>query len=444
MKRLSTLAIGIIFLVAPALNDVFAAGGSDYWPSWRGQDSTGVSKKGDPPITWSETENIKWKVKLTGDGSGSSPIIWGDKIFFQSAIKTDVKGKTAPPDLGGKRRFGGSPPTHVYKFNLVCLDRNTGKLIWQRTVREELPHEGHHGDHGFASFSPVTDGRRIWANFGSRGFYCFDMEGNLKWSRDLGKINTVMSFGEGGSFAIADDTIVVVRDHEGSSFIVALNKETGETIWKKDRDEPTSWATPLVVEVDGKKQVVVSATNLIRSYDPKTGAIIWQSGGMTRNVIPSPVTGFGMVFCASGFRGSSLQAIDLHRTGDLSNTDAIKWHVKKATPYVPSPLLYRDKLYVISVNKGVISSYNARTGEPYFFKERLSEIKGIYASPAAAAGRIYVVGRNGVTNVLNASEKLEVLAVNTLEDRFDGSPAFAGNEIYLKGKENMYCIAASK
>lgn len=448
MKRLSTLAIGIIFLLAPASNEVFGAEGSDYWPAWRGQDSTGVSKKGDPPITWSETEHIKWKVELTGDGSNSSPIIWEDRIFFQTAIKTDKKGKPASSDTGGdsggKRRFGGAPPTHVYKFNLVCLDRKSGKLIWQKTVREELPHEGHHNDHGFVSFTPVTDGRHIWADFGSRGFYCFDMEGNLKWSKDLGKMNTVMAFGEGGSFAVAGDAVIVVRDHQGDSFIIALNKETGKIIWKKDRDEPTSWATPLVVEVDGKKQVVVSATNLIRSYDLETGGIIWQSGGMTRNVIPSPVTGFGMVYCASGFRGSSLQAIDLHRTGDLTDTDAVKWHVKEATPYVPSPLLYGDKLYVVSVNGGVISSYNAKTGKPYFFKERLKGISGIYASPAAAAGRVYFVGRNGVTYVLKASEKFEVLAVNKLEDEFECSPAFAGDEMYLKGKKNLYCIAASK
>jgi len=445
MKLLSSLVIGVILLVAPASSGVFGAGASDYWPTWRGADSTGISREGDPPLTWSETKNIRWKVRLIGDGSNSSPIIWEDRIFFQTAIKTDVKGKTGSSDAAGKadgkRRFGGTPPTNVYRFNLVCLDRRTGKLIWQKTVREELPHEGHHADHGFVSFSPVTDGRLIWANFGSRGVYCFDQEGNPKWSRDLGKMNTVMSFGEGGSLAVAGDAIIVVRDHQGDSTIVALNRETGETIWKKDRDEPTSWATPLVVEAKGKKQVVVSATNLIRSYDPKTGSIIWQAGGNTRNVIPTPVAGFGMVYCASGFRDSSLQAIDLHRTGDLTNTDAVRWHVKKATPYVPSPLLYGDKIYVVSVNAGVISCYNAKTGVPYFFKERLKGTSGIYASPAAAAGRIYFVGRNGVTYVLRPSEKLEILAINKLEDRIECSPAFAGNEMYLKGKENLYCIA---
>ncbi|NQT02633.1 MAG: PQQ-like beta-propeller repeat protein [Planctomycetes bacterium] len=448
MNRLSTLAISIIFLAVPASVDVFGASGSDYWPTWRGRDRMGISEKGNPPLTWSETENIKWKVKLTGDGSNSSPIIWEDKIFFQTAVKTDVKGKAAPSATSGNSRRrrgpGGSPPTNIYTFNLVCLDRNSGKLVWQKTVREELPHQGHHNDHGFASFTPATDGKLLWANFGSRGLHCYDVEGNLKWSKDLGKMNTLMRFGEGGSLAVAGDAVIVVRDHEGDSFIIALNKETGDLIWKKDRDEATSWATPFPVEVNGKIQVVVSAAKLIRSYDLKTGDIVWQCGGQTRNVVPTPVTGFGMVYCASGFRGSSLQAIELGRTGDLSDTDAVKWHVKEATPYVPSPLLYGDKLYVCSVNQGFISCYNAKTGKAYFFKERLEEISGIYASPSAAAGRVYFVGRRGVTYVLKPSEKLEVLTVNKLEDRFDCSPAFVGDEMYLKGKENLYCIAVSK
>ena len=428
--------------------NVFGETADDYWPTWRGPNYMGISPEGNPPLTWSETENIKWKVKLTGDASNSSPVIWEDKIFFQTAIKTDVQGKSETPSTsGGARRRrgpGGAPPTNIYKFNLVCLDRNSGKQLWQKTIREVLPHQGHHGDHGFASFSPVTDGKLVWTNFGSRGLHCFDMDGNTKWSKDLGPMNTVMSFGEGGSLAVAGDAIIAVRDHLGDSFIVALNKETGETIWRKDRDEATDWATPLPIEDNGKIQIVTSATNLIRSYDLETGDVIWQCSGQTRNVIPSPVAGFGMVYCTSGFRGSSLQAIELGRTGDLSDTDAVKWHVKEATPYVPSPLLYGDKLYVCSGNNGVISCYNATTGKAYFLKERLEQIKGVYASPAGAAGRVFFVGRNGVTYVIKNSDKFEVLAVNTLDDKIECSPAFVGDEMYIKGKQNLYCIAASK
>ena len=444
MKRLVIFQV-IAFLVL-VNSSVFGDSADDYWPTWRGPNRNGVSPKGNPPSTWSETENVKWKIKLSGDASNSSPIVWEDKIFFQTAIKTDKQGKPETPSAnegGGNRRGpGGSPPTNIYQFNLVCLDRNSGKELWQKTVREVLPHQGHHNDHGFTSFSPVTDGRLIWTNFGSRGLYCFDMDSNLKWSKDLGPMNTVMGFGEGGSLAVAGNAVIVVRDHEEDSFIIALNKETGEILWRKDRDEPTSWATPLPIEVNGKIQVVTSATNFIRSYDLESGEIIWQCSGQTRNVIPSPVTGFGMVYCTSGFRGSSLQAIELGKTGDLSETNAVKWHVKEAMPYVPSPLLYGDKLYVCSVNQGVISCYNAKTGEAYFLKERLEKINGIYASPAGAAGRVYFVGRNGVTYVLKHSEKFEFLAVNTLDDKVDCSPAFVDNDMYIKGKENLYCLSS--
>jgi len=431
-----------IFTVLVLINvDVFGDSADDYWPTWRGPNCSGVSPKGNPPLTWSETENIKWKVKLTGDASNSSPVIWKDKIFFQTAIKTDVQGKPESPSASGgargRRGPGGSPPTNIYKFNLVCLDRDSGRQLWQKMINEVLPH------HGFASFSPVTDGKLVWTNFGSRGLHCFDMDGNPKWSKDLGRMNTIMGFGEGGSLAVAGDAVIVVRDHVGDSFIVALNKETGETVWRKNRDEATSWATPLPIEVAGKTQVVTSATNFIRSYDLETGDVIWQCSGQTRNVIPSPVTGFGMVYCTSGFRGSALVGIELGRTGDLSDTDAVKWQVKEATPYVPSPLLYGDKLYVCSVNQAVISCYNAGTGKAYFLKERLQEINGIYASPAGAAGRVYFVGRNGVTYVLKNSGKFEVLAVNTLDDKIDCSPAFVGNEMYIKGKENLYCLVDS-
>ena len=446
MDRLVALTISVGLLTALGTVDVYGDSGSDYWPMWRGPDATGVARKGNPPLTWSETENIKWKVKLPGQGT-SSPVIWGDRIFFLTAIETDKKGsptaQSAAGRGGGRRPFhGGRPPTNVYKFDIVCLDRKTGKLLWQKTAREELPHDGHHSNYGgFASYSPVTDGKYVWASFGSRGVYCYDIDGNHKWSRDLGKMRKKIMFGEGSSPTLAGDVVIVVLDHEDDSFIYALNKQTGETIWKKGRDEATSWATPLPVDVKGKMEVVTSATNFVRSYDVKTGDLIWQCSGQTGNVVPSPVVGFGKVFCTSGFRGSALQAIELGRTGDLTGSDAVSWEVKEGTPYVPSPLLYGDKLYVCSVNRALISCYQAETGKANFVKQRLEGMGEIFASPVGAADRVYFVGRNGKTQVIKLSEKLQVLATNTLDDKFDCSPAVVGDELFLKGKEYIYCIA---
>lgn len=403
------------------------------WPRWRGPLATGVAPKGNPPLTWSETENIKWKIAVPGEGT-SSPIIWEDKLFFQTAVLT---GQTAPATTGGMSQTPGG----TYSFDLVCLDRTTGEILWQKAVRQERPHEGHHRDHGYASYSPVTDGKLLWASFGSRGLYCFDLEGNIKWSKDLIKMETRSGFGEGSSCALAGDAVIVVLDHEGDSAIFAFNKGTGDLLWRQDRDERTSWATPVAVEVDGKIQVITSATNFVRSYDAATGKVIWQCAGQTENTIPTPVIGFGKVFCTSGFRGSALQAIELGHTGDLSGTDAIAWQVNEATPYVPSPLLHGDRLYVCSGNNAVISCFQASTGQPRYTKQRLDGIKGVYASPVGVADRVYFAGRNGVTVVIKNADILEVLATNTLDDGFDASPAVVGDNLYLKGRKSLYCIA---
>jgi len=443
MKKLYLIQFFVILVLS------FSCVYGESWPTWRGPETMGISPKGNPPSKWSETENIKWKVKLTGDGSNSSPVIWGDKIFFQTAVKTDKKAGTEPEPAkegegGGRRRPGGKKPKNIYKFNVVCLDRKAGKQLWEKTVSEILPHEGHHGDHGLASYSPVTDGKSIWASFGSRGVYCLDMKGDIKWKKDLGKMNMRASFGEGSSPCLAGDNLIVLMDHEGDSFIFALNKKTGKLVWKKSRDERTAWTTPIVTDVKGQPQIIVNGTNRVRGYNAKNGEVIWECTGQTQNVVPTPVLGFDMVFCASGFRGNKLQAIKLGKTGDLTGTDAIAWELNEDTPYVPSPILYKDKLYICSGNKGIISCYNAKTGKPYYVKQELEEIKGVYASPVAAAGRVYFVGRNGVTYVIKNAEKFELVGINKLDDDIDCSAAIIGGEIYLKGKKNLYCIATSK
>ena len=414
-KVFSVILLSILVSV-----NAYSNSGSDYWPTWRGPDMTGAAKNANPPLTWSETENIKWKVEVPGYGL-SSPVVWADKIFFLTAIESEKEG--------------------AYKFDFVCMDRNTGTILWQKTAREEVPHERHHETGSFASNSVVTDGKYLWASFGSRGVHCYDVDGNHKWSKDLGKMNKLRSFGEGSSAALAGNALIVVMDHEGDSAIYALNKETGDIIWQKSRDEATSWATPLPIEVNGKLQVVTNATNLTRSYDIENGDIIWHCSGQTRNVVPTPVTGFGKVFCISGFRGSALKVIELGRTGDLSGTDAISWQVDRDTPYVPSPLLYGDKIYFLSGNKPILSCYQAQTGKPNFVAQSLDGASGFYASPVGAADRVYLASQNGITLVIKHSDTYEVLASNKLDDRFDASPAIVGNELILKGKEYIYCIA---
>lgn len=406
-----------------------AASVAEQWPQWRGPNADGVAVKGDPPITWSETENVKWKIALPGHSS-STPIIWEDKLFIQTAVPADGSENAL--------RHRGA-----FKFNVICYNRNSGEVIWEKTAVEATPHEGHHPTGSHASYSPVTDGERLWVSFGSRGLYCFDLDGNLEWKRDLIEMRMRRAFGEGSSPAIAGDAVVVQMDHEGDSKIFAFNKISGEPMWQANRNEISSWSTPLAVEHEGKYQVVTTATDKIRSYDAATGEVIWECEGLTANAIPTPIAGFGMVYCTSGFRGYAMRAIELGHTGDLTGTDALKWEVDEGTPYVPSPLLYGDRLYVTSDNRAILSCYDAKTGEAIFTGERLEGLGQLYASPVGAADRIYIADRDGNTLVLKRSDKVEVLALNKLDDVFDPSPVVIGDTIYLKGLKNLYCISAN-
>ena len=430
MAQNRSAPIVIYFLLGLLSVDIYGNSGSDYWPVWRGPDGTGTASKGNPPLTWSETENIKWKTKLPGKGF-SSPVVWGDKVFFQTSIKTDKK--VTDSDLGDA--------AYVHKFDVVCVDRGTGKILWQRTAREEKPHEKHGRGNSFASYSPVTDGKYVWAGFGSHGLHCYDVDGNGKWSVDLGRMKTDDEIGGASSPVLAGQAVIVVMDHMADSTITAVNKETGKIIWRKGRDEETGWATPVAAEVNGKLQVITSSDNRVRSYDVKTGEVIWECEGQTMNAIPTPVAGFGKVYCTSGFQGNILQAIELGRTGDLTGIDAISWEIKKNTPYISSPVLVGDKIYFCYGRRAAVSCYEAETGKVVFDRQKLEGLKDIYASPVAAKDRIYFVGRDGKTAVIKHSKKFETLAVNTLDDKFDASPAIAGDEIFLKGKTYLYCIA---
>lgn len=586
------------------------------WPQWRGPLQTGAAPEADPPMKWSESENIGWKLKLPGSGS-ATPIVWGNSIFVQTAIPTGKKGEpakvdaptTPPPQSrpdgpGGRDGFGpgnilaerliadgdknndkklskdelvtvaggwfekldpdkagklnreqfasqfgsltaqpppgnsdggepggpgggrgnrgsgrfmapglfdatdsdkngtltkdeftqsfakwftewdkdksgnldanhlreglnaalprpqfggpggpgrGGPgrgrggvekPTELYQFAVLCVDAATGKIAWQKTAREEVPHEGFHQEEGsFAAPSGVTDGKHYFAFFGSRGLYSYDFQGKQEWSKDLGKMRIAMGFGEGSSLAIHKDVLVVKWDNEDGSFITAIDKNSGKTLWQENRDEGTSWSSPLIVEHNGRAEVITSATRKIRSYELNSGKILWECGGLTRNVIPTPVADTERVYCMSGFMGNSLIAIKLGGSGDLTGSDSIAWTYKKSTPYVPSPLLSNGKLYFLAGNNGVISYLDAATGKVLVDAERLEGLSGSYVSPIAAGGRIYIAGRNGSTVVLKQSDNVEILATNHLDDRFDASPVAFGKNLLLRGRENLYLIA---
>lgn len=431
--RLTCLTACLIPLTSQAL-----AGAN--WPHWRGANLDGIATDANPPLTWSETENIKWKTPLPGVGQ-STPIIWENRIFLQATVAISEENAKAKSAFRIPGAPVSQPVTVPHKFLVLCLDRNTGAMVWTTEVCETKPHEGHHPSGSLAPYSPVTDGEFLWASFGSRGLYCLDFEGNIVWSSPLIQMNKAGRFGEGSSPALAGDVVVVLADHEGQSKIYGFDKNSGAIRWEKDRDEKSSWSSPIPVEVDGRIQVITSANKFIRSYDAETGDLVWQCGGLTNCSAPSPVVANGKVYCTTGFRGSALMAIELGRTGDLTGSDAVVWEVNKAGSNVPTPLVYNGNIYVLEGYKGVMSAYDAETGEPAFRRERIAGIKQVYSSPLAVANRIYLAGREGVTVVLEAGNEINILATNALDEVLDGSPVAIGNELYLRGRQTLYCIA---
>jgi outer membrane protein assembly factor BamB len=287
----------------------------------------------------------------------------------------------------------------------------------------------------------VTDGEHLYVPFGSRGYYCYDLEGNLKWEKDLGDMRTKMGFGEGASPALAGRLLIIHWDHEDQSFILALDKKTGAEVWRKPRDETSSWSTPLIVEHDGRRQAIVAASKRTRSYDTETGDLLWEAAGLTGNVIPMPVAGHGMVYVMSGFRGFSIQAIKLSSRGDVTDTDNIVWSVRRSAPYVPSPVLSGDRLYMSKSNDAYLSCLNALTGEVIYQDQALPGVRSIYASPIAANGHVYIVGREGTVMVIKDAPAFEVVATNKLNDRLDASPVALEKDLFLRGHEHLYCIS---
>jgi outer membrane protein assembly factor BamB len=413
------------------------------WHQWRGPDATGVAPLADPPVAWSESSNVKWKVELPGKGK-STPIVWGNKLFLLSAMDTGRVVESVPrPEDQPNRPFGIKFPNTLYRYVVLCLDRHTGRTLWEAAAAEALPHEGHHGDNSFASASPTTDGQRLYASFGSRGLFCFDLEGKLLWKRDLPAVQTRLSFGEAASPALHGDAVVLVRDNESNSSIEVFDARSGQTRWKQPRDEISAWATPLVVERGGRTQVITNASNRVRSYDLATGEVVWECGGQVSNVTPSPVLAGDLVCCMSGYRGYSAQGIPLDSQGDITGKKSLAWTYDRDTPYVPSPLVYGGQLYFTKSNSAILTCLNAQTGETLLEAARLPGLNNIYASPVGAAERIYIAGRDGVTLVLKRSAQMEVLATNKLDDSIDASPALAGRQLFLRGHKWLYCLEAA-
>ena len=327
----------------------------------------------------------------------------------------------------------------AHRFLLLSIDKRTGTVQWQRTATEATPHEGFFPFYGsFASNSPVTDGEHVFAYFGSRGLYCYDLAGNLIWSKDLGDMNKVVQFGEGTPVVLHKDRVFVKWDHEGESFIVALDKETGHELWRADREQRTSWSPPIVVDHEGQKQVVVAGSRRVHSYDYETGDVIWEIAGIGRSQIPAPVRDGARVYVMGGL----LMAIQLGNRGDLTDTDAVAWSERRAISHTVSPALFDNQLYVLN-DRGILTNFDATTGE-LNYRQRLPGPSRFISSPVGANGKLYLSTENGRVFVLKMGPTYELLATNTLKDAvFMATPAIADGEIFLRSHDTLYCISGA-
>jgi outer membrane protein assembly factor BamB len=441
MIRFASLTFFFVLISLPVRADEFAQQRLDNWHHWRGPLANGTAPHGKPPVKWDAETNVKWKTSLPGPGS-ATPIVWGDLVFVVAAVNTKREAVAADlPQANPRFQKKTKPPKTYHQFVVLALDRNNGEVRWKQVAVEAVPHEGHHDSSTYAAYSPTTDGKYLYVSFGSFGLYCYDFAGKLQWKRtDLPRLETRLGWGEGGALVVHGNSLIVGRDQEGPSALYVLETRNGETRWKVERDEATTWNTPLVVEYKGRTQVIVTATKFIRSYDLADGHVLWKCGGLTVNCIPSSVRYGDSVICMSGYRGAAALCIPLDAKGDVTGTDAIRWTYKTGTPYVPSPLLTGDRLYFTQTNDPLLTCLNAKTGRVLLDRVRLTGLNSLYASPVEADGRIYLTDRDGTTMVLERGDKLKVLSVNRLNEGIDASPAVVGKQLFLRGEKHLYCL----
>ncbi len=435
IRSLLLLLISLIFF--PSVS----SSASSSWPQWRGPEQSGLAEESNPPANWSETDNIRWKVPVDGEG-WSTPIIWGDRIFLHTAIPYDANLPVPNVIPEGTPNIRSHPDVEAtwkaQRIGIICLRRCDGKELWRRMIFEGMPHQGHHRKGGFASQSPVTDGKHVYSYFGSFGLFCHDMDGQLIWKSNFGFQAIEDSLGEGSSPALDGERLIIVVDHERQSFITALNKNTGCEIWKTNRDEVSNWSTPRIFTHQGKKQIVVNGETVC-CYDFETGKQLWSCAGQNASALPVPAVGHGMVFTSSGWRRDVVMAIELGHEGDLTGSEKVRWTLDRGAPYVPSPMVWGDEIYLLE-DRSFLSCVRIEDGHPYYLKQRLPGALNFSASPVGAADRIYLLSEDGQGIVVRRGMDPEILAINQLEGRFQASPAIVGDQIFIRSADHLYCI----
>jgi outer membrane protein assembly factor BamB len=419
------------------------------WPSFRGPHASGVADGQKPPVTWDAGTgaNVRWRMPIPGLGH-SCPVVWGDRLFVTTAVSSDPKSEFRP-GLYGDVEPAKDTSEHVWK--VYCLDRRTGALLWERTAHRGVPHVKRHPKASQANCTPAVDAAHLVVCFGAEGLYCYDHGGTLLWKRDLGDLDAGWFFdrdyqwGFGSSPVLYRDLAFVQCDLGKGSFLAAYRLGDGTEAWRVARDELPSWSTPTVCEGPGRAELITSGPHYARAYDPLTGKELWRLGRLSEITVPAPLVSQGLIFLSSGYRPvQPIYAVRPGASGDLSlpkdktSGGAIVWSTSKGGPYLPTPIVYGEHLYVCG-NSGVLTCYEARTGKQVY-RERLGGSGGYTASPVAADGRLYFTSEEDGVRVVKAGPKFELLAENPLGEVCLATPAIADGMLFFRTQHHVLGI----
>jgi outer membrane protein assembly factor BamB len=432
----------LLFLISCAT----ALAAAENWPQFRGAKSDGVAE-GRPPERWSASENVLWSVPIPGHG-WSSPAVWGDRIFLTSVIPS------APIEMPKKGLyFGGNrldPPRDEHRWMLYAVDWRTGRIAWQREVHRGVPEFSRHLKNTFASETPVTDGERVCAYFGQIGIFCYDMQGKPLWSRRMGPFKTRYGWGTASSPVMHGGRIYIQNDNDDGSFLTALDKKTGEPVWRVERDEGSNWATPYVWESGRRVEIVTNGTRAVRSYD-LDGKLLWQLRGNSSIAIPTPLSAHGLLYVTSGYVGDETRPVFAVRPGargDItlpkgsSSSESIAWHLPQGGPYNPSPIVYGDYYYTL-LDRGFLTCHDARTGKEIYGKQRIDPDAGAFtASPWAYNGKLFLLSEDGDTYVVEAGPAFKLLGKNSLGEMSMATPAIVRDSLVIRTAAKLYRIGS--
>ena len=441
-KTMALLAALLIFA-----NLAFAVSS---WPRFRGPDATGVLDDPALPDTWSATENVIWRAEIPGSGL-SSPVIWGDRIFLTAVKRADAA------YVADRALWSGTldqvPPKDEHYWMVYCLDFKTGKILWEREVHRGVPLTSHHPKNGYASATPVTDGERLFAYFGNLGVFAFDMEGKPLWNKKLGPFYTRHGWGMATSPVLHGDRLFLLCDNDDQSFLAAFHKRTGEQLWRVERDEKSTWATPFIWENEHRTELVTAGAIRMRSYD-LDGKLLWEIGGPLSHLsIPSPFVSDGLLYLTSGYVGDAARPVfavkpgasgDITLQPDQTSNEYIAWHLPQGGPYNVSPIVYGGYYYTL-FDRGFLTCHEAKTGKEIYDKVRVDDAgRRFTASLWAYNGKLFALSEEGDTLVIKAGPEYELLRVNSLGEPALATPAIAGGSLFIRTAAALYRIGKSR